>query len=188
MVRVSRFSLLLAVFSFLTAFTALYAQGGADDVKHKFAPINTAIPSLSIAPDARGGAMGDNGVATTPDVNSQYWNPAKYAFSYSKAGVALSYTPWLRKLVNDVALAYLAGYYKLGDSDMQAIGASIPPDMIVGSVLGTAFAITTGKGMETAITIAMPAAILSAFVVNLFYGVITPIMAKAADRLPRKVV
>ena len=59
MVRVSRFSLLLAVFSFLTAFTALYAQGGADDVKHKFAPINTAIPSLSIAPDARGGAMGD---------------------------------------------------------------------------------------------------------------------------------
>ena len=60
MVRVSRFSLLLAVFSFLTAFTALYAQGGADDVKHKFAPINTAIPSLSIAPDARGGAMGDN--------------------------------------------------------------------------------------------------------------------------------
>ena len=65
---------------------------------------------------------------------------------------------------------------------MQAIGASIPPDMIVGSVLGTAFAITTGKGMETAITIAMPAAILSAFVVNLFYGVITPIMAKAADR------
>ena len=53
MVRVSRFSLLLAVFSFLTAFTALYAQGGADDVKHKFAPINTAIPSLSIAPDAR---------------------------------------------------------------------------------------------------------------------------------------
>ena len=69
--------------------------------------------------------MGDNGVATTPDVNSQYWNPAKYAFSYSKAGVALSYTPWLRKLVDDVALAYLAGYYKLGDSDMQAIGASL---------------------------------------------------------------
>ena len=117
MVRVSRFSLLLAVFSFLTAFTALYAQGGADDVKHKFAPINTAIPSLSIAPDARGGAMGDNGVATTPDVNSQYWNPAKYAFSYSKAGVALSYTPWLRKLVNDVALAYLAGYYKYKAGD-----------------------------------------------------------------------
>lgn len=69
--------------------------------------------------------MGDNGVASMPDVNSQYWNPAKYAFMYSKAGVSLSYTPWLRKLVNDVALAYLAGYYKLGDSDLQAIGASV---------------------------------------------------------------
>lgn len=65
---------------------------------------------------------------------------------------------------------------------MQAIGASIPPDMIMGSVLGTAFAITTGNGVETAITIAMPAAILSAFVVNLFYGVITPLMARSADK------
>ncbi len=65
---------------------------------------------------------------------------------------------------------------------MQAIGASIPPDMIMGSVLGTAFAITTGNGIETAVTIAMPAAILSAFVVNLFYGVITPLMARSADR------
>ena len=81
MVRVSRFSLLLAVFSLLTAFTALYAQGGTDDIKHKFAPINTAIPSLSIAPDARSGSMGDNGVATTPEVISKYWYPAKYAFS-----------------------------------------------------------------------------------------------------------
>lgn len=69
--------------------------------------------------------MGDNGAATTPDVSSQYWNPAKYAFSYSKAGVSLAYTPWLRKLVNDVALAYLSGYYKIGDSDLQAIGASV---------------------------------------------------------------
>ena len=131
MVRVSRFSLLLAVFSFLTAFTALYAQGGADDVKHKFAPINTAIPSLSIAPDARGGAMGDNGVATTPDVNSQYWNPAKYAFSYSKAGVALSYTPWLRKLVNDVALAYLAGYDPeiRGETDIMIYGEELHNDL-----------------------------------------------------------
>ena len=58
-------------------------------------------------------------------MNSQYWNPAKNAFSYSKARSPLSYTPWLRKLVNDVALAYLAGYYKLGDSDMRAIGASL---------------------------------------------------------------
>lgn len=122
MMKISRFGLLLCSFCLLATF-ALKAQ--EDDIKQKFAPIHTAIPSLSIAPDARGGAMGDNGAATLPDVNSQYWNPAKYAFNYSKAGVSLSYTPWLRKLVNDVALVNLAGYYKLGDSDLQAIGASV---------------------------------------------------------------
>ncbi|WP_455640798.1 type IX secretion system outer membrane channel protein PorV [Parabacteroides sp.] len=120
MVKELRISTLIVVFSFLAAFTALHAQE-----KAKFAPVNTAVPSLSIAPDARAGAMGDNGSATTPDINSQYWNPAKYAFMYSKAGVSLSYTPWLRKLVNDVALANLAGYYKIGDSDLQAVGASL---------------------------------------------------------------
>ena len=93
--------------------------------KDKFSPIHTAIPSLSIAPDARGGGMGDIGVATLPDINSQYWNPAKYAFMESKAGVSLSYTPWLRKLVSDMSLAYLAGYYKLGQSDRSAVSASI---------------------------------------------------------------
>lgn len=86
-------------------------------------------------------------------------------------------------VLGDVSTGVMIGFQlELVFMGMQAIGASIPPDMIVGSVLGTAFAITTGNGMETAITIAMPAAILSAFVVNLFYGVITPIMAKAADR------
>lgn len=93
--------------------------------KEDFAPINTAVPSLSIAPDARGGSMGDNGISTLPDINSQYWNPAKYAFMYSKAGVSLSYTPWLRKLVNDVALMSLTGYYKIGSNDLQALGASL---------------------------------------------------------------
>jgi hypothetical protein len=93
--------------------------------KEKFSPIHTAIPSLSIAPDARGGGIGDIGVATLPDINSQYWNPAKYAFMESKAGVSLSYTPWLRKLVSDMSLAYLAGYYKLGQSDRSAISASL---------------------------------------------------------------
>lgn len=76
-------------------------------------PIVTAVPSLSIAPDARGGGMGDVGVATSPDINSQYWNPAKYVFMESDAGVSISYTPWLRKLVSDIDLAYLAGYWKL---------------------------------------------------------------------------
>lgn len=91
----------------------------------EFAPINTAVPSLSIAPDARGGGMGDNGVSTLPDVYSQYWNPAKYVFNYSKAGVGFSYTPWLRKLVNDVALMNLSGFFKLGSDERQAIGASL---------------------------------------------------------------
>ena len=111
----------LVVLLFISA-TKLYAQ---ENVKAQFAPINTAVPSLSIAPDARGGGMGDNGVATLPDVNSQYWNPAKYVFNYSQAGVSLSYTPWLRKLVNDVALVNLSGFYKLGSDDRQAIGASL---------------------------------------------------------------
>jgi long-subunit fatty acid transport protein len=101
------------------------AQAQEDDFKNQFAPVSTAVPALSIAPDARGGAMGDNGVATSPDVNAQFWNPAKNAFQFSQAGLSLSYTPWLRKLVNDVALAYLAGYYKLGDNDLQAIGGSV---------------------------------------------------------------
>ena len=96
-----------------------------DDRVNQFSPLNTAVPSLSIAPDARGGGMGDNGVSTLPDISSQYWNPSKYAFMESKAGVGLSYTPWMRKIVNDVALAYLVGYYKLGQYDQHALGASL---------------------------------------------------------------
>jgi len=86
-------------------------------------PIVTAVPSLSIAPDARAGAMGDVGVATTPDANSQYWNPAKYVFMDSEAGVSLSYTPWLRKLVSDIDLVYLAGYWKF--DQRQAVSMSL---------------------------------------------------------------
>jgi len=107
----------------LLANMAVYAQETSG--KTTFAPISTQVPSLSIAPDARGGGMGDNGVSSLPDINSQYWNPSKYAFMESKAGVSLSYTPWLRKLVNDVALANLTGYYKFGRNDNQAIGASL---------------------------------------------------------------
>jgi len=86
-------------------------------------PIVTAVPSLSIAPDARGGAMGDVGAATTPDVNSQFWNPAKYVFMDSEAGFSLSYTPWLRKLVTDIDLAYLSGYWKFDQRN--AVSASL---------------------------------------------------------------
>ena len=97
-----------------------------DDIKSsEFNPITTGVTSQSITPDARGASMGDLGVATDPDVNSQYWNPSKYAFAYSTAGVSLSYTPWLRKIVNDIFLANLAGYWKIGSGDNQAISASL---------------------------------------------------------------
>ena len=85
--------------------------------------VRSAVPFLTIAPDSRGGAMGDVGAATLPDVNSQFWNPAKYAFTKSNSGVALSYTPWLRNLVQDMNLAYLVGYHKL--DDLQTISASL---------------------------------------------------------------
>ena len=110
----------------MLAFIALPMQLAAqDDIKNEFNPITTGVTSLSIVPDARGASMGDLGAATDPDANSQYWNPSKYAFAYSKAGVSVSYTPWLRKLVNDIYLANVAGYWKLGNEDNQAISASL---------------------------------------------------------------
>lgn len=87
----------------------------AQDKKDFFNPVNTSVTSQTFAPDARSAGMGDVGAATDPDVNSQYWNPAKYPFTISRAGVALNYTPWLRQLVNDMDLAYLSGYYRIGD-------------------------------------------------------------------------
>ena len=99
---------------------------GQNDIKDEdFNPVNTGVTTLSITPDARGSGMGNLGAATDPDVNAQFWNPSKYAFAYSKAAVALSYTPWLRKIVNDIFLADLTGYYKIGSSDNQAISASL---------------------------------------------------------------
>ena len=86
-----------------------------DDKSTMFNPVDHAVVSQTIAPDARSAGMGDVGVATDPDVNSQYWNPAKYPFCISRAGIALNYTPWLRQIVNDIDLAYLAGYYRIGD-------------------------------------------------------------------------
>ena len=94
------------------------------NIKDDFNPIQTGVTSLSIAPDARGASMGDIGAATDPDANSQFWNPSKYAFAYSKGAASVSYTPWLRKLVNDIFLANISGYYKLGSSDNQALSAS----------------------------------------------------------------
>ena len=96
-------------------FLLLAVTTQAQDTKSQFNPIEHAVVSQTIAPDARAAGMGDVGAATDPDVNSQYWNPAKYPFCISRAGIALNYTPWLRQLVNDISLAYVAGYYRIGD-------------------------------------------------------------------------
>jgi len=85
--------------------------------------ITTAVPFLSITPDSRAGGMGDAGVGTTPDLSSQHWNPAKYAFMESDMGVSLSYSPWLRALVDDINLAYLVGYKKI--DDVQTVSGSL---------------------------------------------------------------
>ena len=87
--------------------------------------IPTAVPSLQIAPDARGGGMGDIGAATSPDVYSKHWNPAKFPFTQSRSGFAFSYTPWLRSLVSDMHLMYATGYWRFGESDRNAISFSI---------------------------------------------------------------
>lgn len=107
------------------AFTMLislhsYAQ---DDVVDQSVYMSTAAPFLNITPESRGGAMGDAGVATAPDINSQHWNSAKYAFLDQDMGVSLSYTPWLRNLVSDINLYYLT-YFKRIDN-MQTFSASL---------------------------------------------------------------
>ena len=95
------------------------AKAQVDDIN----VVTTAVPFLRISPDARSGGMGDLGVATSPNANSGFWNIGKVAFNQSKSGVAASYTPWLKDVVNDVFLASLAGYYKLDDD--QALNASL---------------------------------------------------------------
>lgn len=106
-----KYKIALLLMSFLAFATTIKA----DDEKDKFNPVSTAVNSLMIGPDARAGGLGDIGAATDPDVNSQAWNPAKYPFCISRAGIAVNYTPWLRKIVNDIDLAYVAGYMRLGD-------------------------------------------------------------------------
>ena len=113
---------IISVLLFLTAVCSSRISL-AQDKQNMFNPVNTAVTSLAIAPDARAGAMGDMGVATEADIYSQYWNPAKYPFNIARAGVGISYTPWLRKLVNDINLANLTGFYRIGD--YSAVHASL---------------------------------------------------------------
>jgi len=96
-----------------------FAQVQTDQINS----VITAVPFLTIAPDSRSAGMGDIGAATTPDVFSLHWNPAKYAFVPQKAGVALSYNPWLRKLVNDINMVYLTGFRAL--DERQTLAASL---------------------------------------------------------------
>ena len=107
----------------MLAIAALVSMPAKAQKEEIFNPVKTSVTSQTIAPDARAAGMGDVGAATDPDVVSQYWNPAKYPFTISRAGVALNYTPWLRQLVNDMDLAYLAGYYRIGD--YSAVSASL---------------------------------------------------------------
>ena len=96
-------------------FAAFETTSAQEDKLQEFNQVEHAVISQTIAPDARAAGMGDVGAATDPDVNSQFWNPSKFPFCISRAGLALNYTPWLRQLVNDIDLAYLAGYYRIGD-------------------------------------------------------------------------
>ncbi len=109
----------LSIFNFQFSIGEAHAQ----DKMNMFNPVNYSVTSLAIAPDARAGAMGDLGVATEADANSQYWNPAKYPFNIARAGISASYTPWLRKLVNDINLANVSGFYRIGDYN--ALSASL---------------------------------------------------------------
>lgn len=112
----------------LFAAGTLYASaqdigGGTQADGKQINSIVTAAPFLMIAPDSRSGGMGDVGAATSPDANSMHWNPAKYAFIESPGGVSLAFTPWLKQLIDDINLAYLAGYYKI--DDRQTLAGSI---------------------------------------------------------------
>lgn len=108
---------ILSVLLMAVMLLPLYAQD------EQYNPVYTGVTSLSIAPDARAGSLGDVGVATEPDVFSQYWNPAKYPFNIARAGMAMSYTPWLRQLVSDIDLVNLAGFYRIGN--YSAISSSL---------------------------------------------------------------
>ncbi len=115
---------IVPVILMLTSFQVSAQNYGGDLLgQRSINTISTAVPFLMIAPDARAGALGDAGVSSSPDVNSMHWNPAKYAFMEENMGIAMNYTPWLRALVPDINLSYLAGFYRL--DDLQTIAFSL---------------------------------------------------------------
>ncbi len=114
----------IAVFLLLTCLVRpTMAQDDKSNLLGQLNTITTAVPFLMISPDARAGGMGDLGVATSTDASSIHWNPAKLAFAEKKTGFSVSYTPWLKALVNDIFLGYLSGYTKIDNN--QAFGGSL---------------------------------------------------------------
>lgn len=116
------FFLAVGIFAYSRGYSQTVDPGTQTDGKRSN-NIQTAVPFLLISPDARSAAMGDAGAAISPDINSIHWNPARLAYLENTTGIAISYTPWLRKLVPDVDLAYLTGYYRLDARN--TIGASL---------------------------------------------------------------
>jgi hypothetical protein len=122
MIKISMKKKRISVVLFLIALSGksmLFSQQSSGQLN----AIQTVVPFLTIAPDSRAGAMGDAGVATSPDVYSMHWNPAKFAFIDGNAGVGISYSPWLRNLVPDINIAYLAGYKRIDTK--QVLSASL---------------------------------------------------------------
>jgi hypothetical protein len=115
--RTTLFNYFLLTISILLISQHAFSQISSQELNGRRGDVNvitTAVPFLTIAPDSRSGAMGDAGVATTPDINSQNHNASKYPFMKKNYGIAISYTPWLRQLVDDINLAYVSGYTKIG--------------------------------------------------------------------------
>lgn len=117
--------IILVVIGVLVSLVVANAQTTitGQETNERLNTITTAVPFLIIAPDSRAGALGESGVASTPDVSSIHWNPAKLAYVKDEFGAAVSYSPWLRGLVDDIFLAYISGYKKI--DKMQSIGASL---------------------------------------------------------------
>lgn len=164
-------SLTLAGLGCYGAVLAQANNGLGQDVNPEYNTITTAVPFMRISPDARSGAMGDVGIAISPDANAQYWNISKLALSDKEAGASITYTPWLKDLVNDIALTYVSGYMKFGEegNKNQAVSASLKY-FSLGDINYTdinAVSLGTGKPREFAFDLGYSRALSEQFSVGL---------------------
>jgi hypothetical protein len=145
MIKYLRLKYIIAPTLFFLVAEFSYGQGTAiiagQDTTRRV--ITTAVPFLTIAPDARAGAMGDAGVASSPDAASAHWNPAKFAFIENDYGFSLSYTPWLGKIINDMSISYLGGYYKINRE--RAVAVSLRYFDLGNITFTNIFGTTTGQ-------------------------------------------